>query len=378
MRFRIRRELLADAVAWGSRNVSPRPTAPVLAGALVEVSGGSLTISSFDYESSSRASVDVDVEADVDDADGGGRALVSGRLLTEITKALPDRPIQVTRAGAALELRCGNGRFKLPTMPVEDYPRLPDVPATVGTIDAARFAAAVGQIAAAVSRDESLPVLTGIRIEIVGDAMTLLASDRYRAARRVIHWQPTDPNLKTEILLPGRTLVDAAKAFAHQGGALDLALDQDVLAGGTVGLRAGGRALTGRLLDGTYPPIGTLFGVAHPTRAAVSVAALIEVVKRVALFAERTTPILLSLDSDGITVEAHGGQDAEASERVEASYDGQPVTLAFNEAYLLDGLTAMAGPTVALSYLDPLKPVALKPSEDPDFAYLLQPVRINR
>lgn len=374
MRFRVRRELLADAVAWGSRNVSPRPTAPALAGALLEVSGGSLTISSVDHESSSRASVDVEG----DEADGVGRALVSGRLLTEITKALPDQPIDVHLADTGLELRSANGRFKLPTMPVEDYPRLPALPAVVGTIDAARLHAAVGQVAAAVSRDESLPVLTGIRIEIVGAAMTLLASDRYRAARRELRWQPNDPNLKTELLLPGRTLVDAAKAFAHQGGELDLALDQDVLAGGTVGLRAGGRALTARLLDGTYPPIGTLFGVAHPLRAEVCVAALIEVVKRVALFAERTTPILLSLDSDGITVEAHGGQDAEASERVEAGYAGKPVTLAFNEAYLLDGLTAMAGPTVALSYLDPLKPVALKPSDDPDFAYLLQPIRVNR
>jgi DNA polymerase-3 subunit beta len=261
-------------------------------------------------------------------------------------------------------------------MPVEDYPRLPELPPVAGGVDATTFGTAVTQVATAFSREESLPILTGVRVAVEGEKMTLLSSDRYRAAQRELHWQPADPKLEAEFLVPGRALVDAAKAFAHAPGDLELALDQDVLSGGTLGFRSAGRQLTTRLLDGTYPPIERLFGVEHPVDVTVPVATLTEVVKRVALFAERTSPIVVQLDNSGLTVEAHGARDAEASERIEAGYTGEPTTLAFNEAYLLDGLAVLHSADVTISFVAPLKPVALKPSGG-GFAYLLQPVRVK-
>jgi DNA polymerase-3 subunit beta len=371
MRFRVQRELLADAVAWGTRNVPARPSVPVLAGAFLQVKDDSLTIASFDYESSSQVDADVDAAED-------GTALVSGRLLAEITKALPDEPVDVVLNGASLEVRCGSGRFRLPTMPVEDYPALPALPPLAGTVDAAAFVAAVHQAASAVSRDESLPVLTAIRIEMTGTTLTLTSSDRYRAAYRELPWQAADPNLKAEILVPGRALVEAARAFGHLGGELEFTLDQDVVAGGTLGFQRGGHRTTGRLLDGVYPPIGRLFEVERPSTVTVSVPTLTAVVKRVALFAERTTPILVHLGPDGLTVEARGAQDAEASEGIEVDYQGEPVTLAFSEAYLLDGLGALNSPNATLAFSAPLKPVGLTPVEEPSFTYLLQPVRVNQ
>src|SRR5437773_5720950 len=153
MKFRVERDALADAVAWTAKSLPSRPSVPVLAGVLLRVAGGRLTVSGFDYEVSSQVGTEVQSDAD-------GAALVSGRLLAEITKALPAKPVEVAAVGSHLELVCGSARFTLPTMPVEDYPTLPAMPESAGTIDAPQFANAVSQVAIAAGRDETIPMLT--------------------------------------------------------------------------------------------------------------------------------------------------------------------------------------------------------------------------
>src|SRR5256885_17090492 len=183
MKFRVERDALADAVAWTAKSLPSRPSVPVLAGVLLRVTGGRLTVSGFDYEVSSQVSTEVQSDAD-------GAALVSGRLLAEITKALPAKPVDVAAVGSHLELVCGSARFTLPTMPGEDYPTLPEMPSTAGTVDAAEFAGAVAQVAVAAGRDDTLPLLTGVRMELEGSTMTLLATDRYRLAIKELEWRP--------------------------------------------------------------------------------------------------------------------------------------------------------------------------------------------
>src|SRR3954453_22717390 len=167
MKFRVERDTLADAVAWTAKALPSRPSVPVLAGVMLRVTAGKLRVSGFDYEVSSQVTVDVHGDAD-------GAALVSGRLLAEITKALPAKPVEVAAVGSSLELVCGSARFTLPTMPVEDYPTLPEMPSSAGTVDAAAFATAVAQVAIAAGRDETLPMMTGVRIELNGSSMAML------------------------------------------------------------------------------------------------------------------------------------------------------------------------------------------------------------
>src|SRR5215813_4111323 len=187
MKFRVERDALADAVAWTAKSLPSRPSVPVLAGVMLRVTDGRLQVSGFDYEVSSQVTIDVQADAD-------GAALVSGRLLAEITKALPAKPVDIAAVGAHLELVCGSARFTLPTMPVEDYPTLPEMPSSAGTVDAAGFAAAVAHVAVAAGRDDTLPLLTGVRVELEGDTMTLLATDRYRLAIKELTWHPDSPD----------------------------------------------------------------------------------------------------------------------------------------------------------------------------------------
>jgi DNA polymerase III subunit beta len=377
MKFRVERDALADAVAWTAKSLPNRPSVPVLAGAMLRVTDGSLQVSGFDYEVSSQVTVDVQGDAD-------GAALVSGRLLAEITKSLPAKPVDIAAVGAHLELVCGSARFTLPTMPVEDYPTLPEMPASAGKVDAPAFAAAVAQVAIAAGRDETLPMMTGVRLELNGSTLAMLATDRYRLAIREIDWQPDDAEISLNALVPARTLADTAKTLGPIGGEVTIALAQGGAGEGMIGFAGGTRRTTSRLLDGAnYPPVRSLFPNSHNAEARVSVSGLVEVVRRVALVAERTTPVLLSFGPDGLVVEAGNTEEARASEAMEAVFTGEPLTIGFNPQYLIDGLQNIGSATAVFAFVDAFKPAVISPAgEDgeiiPGYRYLIMPIRVTR
>src|SRR5690606_32809644 len=157
MKFRVERDALADGVAWTAKGLPSRPSVPVLAGVLLRVTDQSLHLSGFDYQVSTEATVPVHADAE-------GAALVSGRLLAEISKALPAKPVEIAAIDAHRGLPCGSARFALPTMPGEDYPSLPSLPDRAGTVDAAAFGTAGSPGAFAAGKDGTLPMMTGVRI----------------------------------------------------------------------------------------------------------------------------------------------------------------------------------------------------------------------
>ena len=186
MKFRVDRDVLADAVAWAARSLPVRPSVPVLSGLLIEASDDGLVLSGFDYEISARATLAADVADE-------GKALVSGRLLADICRSLPAKPVEMTLDGSRVSLTCGTARFTLQTMPVEDYPALPEMPAATGTVSSDVFADAVAQAVTAAGRDDMLPVLTGVRIEIDGSTISLLATDRFRLSPPRARVEPEQP-----------------------------------------------------------------------------------------------------------------------------------------------------------------------------------------
>ena len=375
MKFRVERDVLADAVAWAARSLASRPTLPVLAGLLLTVSGDQLSISGFDLE----ASTEVDLPIT---SGGDGTALVSGRLLADISRALPPHPVDVALDGSRLTISCGSARFTLPTMPVDDYPKLPTMPTTAGTVDGAEFAGAVAQVVIAAGRDDTLPMLTGVRLEIEGDKLTLAATDRYRLAVREMTWNPGDPAAASaQILVPARTLADAAKSLSHSE-AMTIALSTGGAGEGIIGLSGSnnGRAsrATTRLLDATFPAYRSLLPSEWAASAEVPVGPLVEAVKRVALVADRSTPIRMEFAEGTVTLTAGGDDEGRAEESVEVTFDGDPITTAFNPQFLLDGLSALATGTARMLFTSPTKPVVLRPEDgnDADYTYLIMPVRL--
>ena len=373
MKFRVDRDVLAEAVTWTARSLPTRPPVPVLAGVRIDAEeSGAVQLSSFDYEVSARSELAADVSEK-------GTVLVSGRLLAEISRALPAKPVDLVLEGTKVSVTCGASRFSLLTMPVEDYPALPAMPDVIGTVAGDRLAEAVAQVTVAASRDDTLPLLTGVRMEIEGEKMTLLATDRYRLALRELPWFPARPDVSQVALVRARTLSDAARSL---GGSDEVTLALSTGVGvDLIGFEAGGRHTTSLLVDGDYPAVRRLFPDETPIHAVVDLAALTEAARRVSLVAERNTPIRLAFSEGQVVLDAGQGDDAQASEALETTLVGEDITVAFNPQYLLDGLGALTTPFVRLSFTHPNKPVeftgqaAVDGDDDGSYRHLLVPIR---
>ncbi|MGH3504329.1 MAG: DNA polymerase III subunit beta [Nocardioidaceae bacterium] len=379
MKFHIDRDALADAVAWTARSLPSRPSVPVLAGLLIESTDGGLTLSGFDYETSARATLKADVADD-------GRALVSGRLLADICKSLPNKPVDIALDGAKVSLVCGSARFSLQTMPVEDYPQLPNMPTASGAVKSDVFATAVTQAVAAAGRDDMLPLLTGVRLEFEGSTISLMATDRFRASLRDIEWYPERGDVSANALVPARVLSETARSLVS-GSDVTIAIASTDQGDGLIGFEGaagdGSRRTTTRLLEGEFPRVRQLFQTESQTIAYVGTQSLIDSVKRVSLVAERNTPVRLSFSEGQVLLEAGSGDEAQASEAIEATVDGEDISIGFNPGYLLEGLQVMSEPVVHLAFTQHTRPAALagvpEIGAEPDlaFRYLIMPVRLQ-
>ena len=361
MKIRLDRDVLAEAVAWTARSLPTRPSVPILAGLLVKAADGQVVMSSFDYETSAQITVKADVIED-------GVALVSGRLLADIARSLPGKPVDVTADASRMELVCGSARFTLQTLPVEDYPALPAMPEATGTVASDDFAKAVAQVVVAAGRDELLPVFTGVRMEIEDDTLSLLATDRYRMALKEIPWNPSSAHTAGAALVPARVLGESAKSMTS-GELVTLSLAGTGTGDGLIGFEgdgaAGVREITTRLLDGEFPKVRHLMSVQATLTVRANTAEVIAAVKRVGLVAERNTSLRMIIGDQAITLEAATGDQAQAVEALEAvvtdeTGNGLAMTAAgFNPHYLSDALSALDAPYVHFAFTAPGKPCLL-------------------
>ena len=357
MKIRVDRDVLAEAVAWAARRLPNRPSVPILRGLLIKANAAGVTFSSFDYDTSAR----ITVPAQVTDE---GEALVSGQLLADIARSLPNKPVDLSSDAGHAELVCGSARFTLQLLPVEDYPNLPELPNPSGTVPSADFARAVNQVVVAAGRDELLPVFTGVRLEIAGDTLTLLATDRYRMAMRELGWNPVHAQAEGAALVPSRVLAETARSMVS-GETVTLALSNsptDQLIGFEGDGPGGARQLTTRLLDGEFPKVRHLMDIKPNVVVRANTADLVDSVKRVALVAERNTPMRMIIGDEQISLEAASGDQAQASEALPASVQnligGEPAITAagFNPHYLQDALGALDTPYVHFSFTQAGKP----------------------
>jgi DNA polymerase-3 subunit beta len=433
MRFTVQRDALAEAVTWVARALPTRPVVPVLAGLLLRAeredpnqSGsngpGWLTASCFDYEVSARMRVRAEVAEP-------GVFLVPGRLLVEIVRSLPGQPVEFGDDPDGISVTCGEASFAVASLPSGEYPELPELPQLAGTADGGALATAIGQVTPAASRDDTLPMLTAVNVELDGATMTLAATDRYRLAVRELGWRPA-PGFgdagRVSLLVPARTLGDAAKMMtagtevaimvrpgADRGAASS---EGGGAAEAMIGFDAGERRLTARLLAGEFVRYRSRFPQDFGCTADLPAEAFAEAVRRVALVAERGTPVQLTFAPGRVTVGAATQGQARARESLPADFAGDEPVIAFSPHYLLDGViaataTPSAGPAahgsaapaahgpdgqaerstpaagVRLWFSGPSKPAVItrQPDQDAgqvkspesDFRYLVVPQRVQ-
>ena len=389
VRLRAAKDDLADAVAWVARSLPTRPNQPILRGMVFVAGDEGLEIAGYDYE----VSTQIRIAAEISET---GRFAVNGKLVSDIVSKLPNKPIDMHYDGTKVLVTCGKSRFELPAMTLEDYPALPSVPAATGTIDPQLFTEAIGQVAVAAGRDETLPMLTGIRMETEGNMVTMAATDRFRLAVRTFEWNQI-PEGNAELLIPAKTLADTARSLdAGSSEPVTLAFGDGsdgraVGADGLLGILADPRRTTTRLLDAEFPKFRPLLPKQHSSLASVRIDPLREAIRRVSLVADRGAQIRMDFSEGQVVLSAHGDEAGRAEEVLECAFVGEPLLIAFNPGYLSDGLSAIHTDRVVMGFTQPSRPAVLIPEPDElpeagedgmfpnpetEFTYLLMPVRL--
>jgi DNA polymerase III subunit beta len=377
VKFQVNRDVFSEAVSFAVKLLPQRTTLPILSGILIQASTDGLVLSSFDYEVSSQTEIQADVEEP-------GTVLVSGRLLAEIAGRLPNAPVRVTTDESRISVTCGSASFTLLSMPVEEYPSIPEIGMESGVVPAEEFATAVAQVAVAASRDDVTPVITGVQLEVRENHLSLVATDRYRVAVREIDWDGGSVAVEDTVtaLVPARTLQEIGKTFGHSG-TISVAItsrdDRELIA-----FSADKKTVTSLLIKGNFPPVRRLFPDTVENYAVMNTADLIEATRRVALVLEREAALRYSFSADGLNLEAIGSEQAQASETIDAILTGEDTVVSLKPQFLLDGLGAVHSEFVRISFTkteNPNKPgpvlITSQSSREQagadTYRYLLQP-----
>jgi DNA polymerase-3 subunit beta len=374
MKFVVERDSLVDAVNWVSKSISNRPITTALLGIVIDASE-EITLSGSDLETSAKAKFKAEVSQK-------GKVLVPGRLLAEISRSLPAKPISFVLEGTRVLVSAGSAKFTLPTLPLSEYPTLPELPAASGSLNSDLFATAVNQVAIAAGKDDSLPTLTGVFVEINKNQITLAATDRYRLAVRELTWSAQDANIETTSLLRARTLADAAKSLIGTSQ-VTIALAPTTTNEKLVGFISDGKTMTSRVLDGSFPPFRHLLPSESTADAIIEVAPFLDSVRRVALVTDKTVPLRLNFSNNTLQLEAGTGDEAQASEKLDINYRGEDINIAFNPTFLTDGLTAINTAFVHISFTGANKPAVLTGQTEAgsapitNYKYLLMPMRYS-
>jgi DNA polymerase III subunit beta len=353
---------LASALAVVSRAVSTRGAVQVLGGILLQAEGDRLTLAATDMEISIRSSLSGDVEGDAS-------VVVPGRLLADLVRLLPDDKVTLAydEGEGVLAVTSGSHASRLNVYSAEDFPRLPLTDGQLQTIDAGALLATIEKVGRAASRDESRPVLTGVLVRFEGEKLVMAATDSYRLAVKETMLESPGPDL--DAIIPARALQELTR-LASGADDVELGVHEN-----HVIFSAGDIWLTSRRIDGQFPNYKQLLPETFEIEIAIAREALLEVVRRAGLMAQRNAPLRLRFADGELTVSAQTQDVGEATESLPIDYAGEELEIGFNPDFLRDGLEAVSAQTVQLKLINRLRP-GLIAAADESFWYLIMPIRL--
>ena len=357
------RDELTRALGIVSRGVSTRTTVQILAGILLQASGEKLDLAATDMELSLRTSLEAQVEAE-------GSVVVPGRLLLELARLLPGEEVSIEHKleEAAVEVRSGSATYRLHTYNAEDFPRLPDAAAADRhEVDREMLLETVARVSRSASRDESRPVLTGVLMRFEPGKLVMAATDSYRLSVKETATEGSVPEL--EAIVPARALGELVR-IAQAGEGIELGVYENQVVFST-----GDALLTTRRIDGQFPNYRQLVPEAFDHELTLPRDELLDVVRRVAVMAQRNSPLRLRFAEGELTVSAQTQDVGEARESLPVSFAGEPLEIGFNAEFLRDGVESVGGEQLRLKLISPLRPAVLQ-GEDDDFLYLIMPIRL--
>ena len=357
------RDELIRQLSIVSRAASTRTTVQVLAGILLRAEEGKLELAATDMELSLRTSLAADVDTE-------GAVVVPGKLLVDLARLLPgeDVSIEHRQGEGVVEIVSGSASYRIHTYNAEDFPRLPELSGTeLATIDAEALLATATKVGRAASRDESRPVLTGILVRFEGENLVMAATDSYRLAVKETSMSTPGPEL--DAIVPARALLELARV-AQGASELRLGVQEN-----QVLFASDGVVLTTRRIEGQFPNYRQLLPESFAHEVALPREELLDVVRRVAVMAQRNAPLRLRFAEGELTVSAQTQDVGEGRETMPASYNGDALDIGFNPEFLRDGIESAEGDELRLKLISPLRPAVLQ-GDSEDFSYLIMPIRL--
>ncbi len=368
MKLTVDRSEMLESLTIASRGLSSRSTLPILSGILISASSdGKVTLQSTDLEVSLRNSLS---QASVERE---GKSVIPGKLVTEIVRSLPEAAVTLTVEGDIASLTCMQSSFTVKTLPADDFPQFPEVKSAQSiSLPATSISSIVKHVSKAVSRDETRPVLTGVLLTIEGSVVKMVSTDSYRLAIKEAVVD-SDALEDTEVVVPGKVMEEVSR-LAPEDGDVGIGISEN-----QVVFSFGETEFVTRRIEGSFPNYKQLIPKEAETTVVLPREDVLAAVKRVSLLAQHNTPmrITASADDQTLSLSAATHDVGDASEDLMATVEGQNVEIAFNHAFLLDGLMASEGETMKLSIVSPLKPGVITSPEDEGFLYLLMPVRLG-
>lgn len=356
MKLTIEAAALSEALQWTVKAIAAKPPNPLLSGVLLTAKDGVLGLAAFNFEVSHRTSLTADIDAD-------GTVLVAGSRLSALVKSLrKGQAVTLEVQGNHMLVQSGRTLFTLGRMPVDDYPAFPDLPPVAGTVDGAEFSRAIEQTAIA-ANGADVPILGSLQMIATNGRLAIMSTDRYRLAMKEIDWDGDDATFLARATDLGGVAGAAGQVTVHA--------DENL-----IGFTVGPRTTTVSQQGGDYPKIQSLFANTHNVEVVLNTAETVEAVQRAALVAERNTPIRCEFTADGMFMDAGTGEEAQSNEYVACQLDGDPITAAFNPAYLLDALRSTDGPTARIQFVTATKPALIMGGEATDYRHLVMPVRL--
>ena len=358
------REELTQKLAVVSRGVSTRTAVQILGGILLNAEGGRLTLAATDMELSLRASLEAQVE-------GEGAVVVPGRLLVELSRLLPDSEVSIEQRADEGVIHVSSGPFesRLNTYTAEDFPRLPDAEGLERhAVDRDALLETIARVGRSASRDESRPVLTGILVRFEPGKLVMAATDSYRLSVKETALEGTIPEL--EAIVPARALAELAR-IGQGAERIELGVHENQVVFGVDGIW-----LTTRRIDGQFPNYRQLIPESFEHEVPLPRDEVLDVVRRIAVMAQRNSPLRLRFAEGELTVSARTQDVGEAEESLPVAFAGEPLEIGFNAEFLRDGIESVTGETVRFRLISPLRPCVLQAEGSDDFLYLIMPIRL--
>jgi DNA polymerase III subunit beta len=362
------RDELFTKLQTASRVASTRSAIQALSGVQITASGSDIELRATDMEVGLRVPQEGEVVRE-------GSVVLPGRLLVDVVRSLPAGPVtlELRTAEQDVEIVAGNATFDIRALRGEDFPPLPEAGGdVVVTVPAQAFVETVARVARSASRDETRPVLTGILVSASGQELRMVATDSYRLSVKETKLDaPLDGSFEANV--PARALQELARiAQSGEGDELRIGVRQNQIV-----FEIGRVVLSSRLIDGQFPNYRQLLPETYEHELTLSGPEFTDVVRRIALLAQKNAPLRLRFEPGEATISAQTPDVGEARESLPVSFQGEPLEIGFNPDFLRDGLESVESGDIVLKLISPLRPGLIEAADGSGFLYLIMPIRLN-